>query len=220
MHMDSSRHGSFGAGPMKTRFWVELRYAFKGGCHKVLKMYIGASHGPKIVNWPVTGSQKCNWTRHKVPKNVNWTRRKVPHMYMDPSQGPKNVNCTRHKVPKMYMDPSQGPKRAIRPVTRSQKFISASSSSSSSSSGSFQLLRLPQSKGQLFRARSNFDVALSGRVLPKGDVGRVSIRPFSGPGRLKGVWGRVSTRPLRGRSCQRGRGSRFDMVLFGVEPAT
>ena len=140
-------------------------------------------------------------------------------MYMDPSQGPKNVNCTRHKVPKMYMDPSQGPKNAIRPVTRSQKFISASSSSSSSS-GSFLLLRLPQSKGQLFRARSNFDAALSGRVLPKGDVGRVSIRPFSGPGRLKGVWGRVSTRPLRGRSCQRGRGSRFDMVLFGVEPAT
>ena len=139
-------------------------------------------------------------------------------MYMDPSQGPKNVNCTRHKVPKMYMDPSHGPKNAIRPVTRSQKIISASSSSSSS--GSFQLLRLPQSKGQLFWARSNFDAALSGRVLPKGDVGRVSIRPFSGPGRLKGVWGRVSTRPLRGRSCQRGRGSRFDMVLFGVEPAT
>ena len=118
------------------------------------------------------------------PKNVNWTRRKVPHMYMDPSQGPKNVNCTRHKVPKMYMDPSQGPKNAIRPVTRSQKFISASSSSSSSS-GSFLLLRLPQSKGQLFRARSNFDAALSGRVLPQGDVGRVSIRPFSGPGRSK-----------------------------------
>jgi hypothetical protein len=68
MYMDSSRHGSFGAGPMKTRFWVELRYALKGGCHKVLKMYIGPSQGPKIVNWPVTKSQTCKWTRHKVPK--------------------------------------------------------------------------------------------------------------------------------------------------------